>query len=62
MICVLASLVLFGRLGGIFASESFASTCDYSNHNQITSIKHNYSCPLGIELNSFNYVRLNKYN
>jgi hypothetical protein len=57
---VVFSLVLFGRLAGMFATESFAGTCDHKDQNLSTSIKTENTCPLGIDLNPLNYIRFHK--
>ncbi|CAF1307771.1 unnamed protein product [Rotaria sordida] len=53
-ICTLVTLVLFGRLTGIFVTESFGDNCDYQHQNSIASIENNNTYPQVIELNMLN--------
>ncbi|CAF1376631.1 unnamed protein product [Rotaria sordida] len=53
-ICFLMSLILFGRLTGIFATKSFGDNCDYQHQNSIGPIKNNNTYSPVIELNLFN--------
>jgi hypothetical protein len=57
---LIATLIFFGQVTALFATESFADTCSYQNQNSFDSIKNNITCPLGIELNSANFVHLHK--
>lgn len=59
-ICALAQQVFFGRLMGLFAIKSFASSCHYQQQNSNISNVNNYICPLGVEPNPFNYPQLHK--
>ncbi|CAF3961539.1 unnamed protein product [Rotaria sp. Silwood1] len=53
-ICILANIILFGRLTGIFATESFGDACDYQHQNLIAPIKNNNTYSQGTELITFN--------
>ncbi|CAF5024576.1 unnamed protein product [Rotaria sp. Silwood1] len=55
-VCILASLVLFGRVTGLFAIQSFGDNCYDQRQNSIIAIKNNNTYPEGIELNIFNNV------
>jgi len=57
---VVLSLVFFGQLAGMFATESVAGSCDRKDQNLSTSIKTENTCPLGIDLNPMNYIRFHK--
>lgn len=57
-------IVLFSRLSGTFAMESFANTCRQQQNLQqdsISPIKKNISCPLGIDLNSINFDYMHRW-
>jgi hypothetical protein len=51
---IIANLVLVAQLAGLFINQSFSGSCYLDQQDS-------YKCPLGIELNSFNYVRLHRY-
>ncbi|CAF1318246.1 unnamed protein product [Rotaria sordida] len=53
-ICNLIHLLLFGRLTGLFATESFGDNCDYRHQNTIGPTKNNNTYSQVIELNRFN--------
>lgn len=56
-----AGIVLFGRLSGAFAMESFANTCRrQQQQNFINTMKYNVTCPLGIILNPVNFNHMHK--
>ncbi|CAF3937993.1 unnamed protein product, partial [Adineta steineri] len=57
---VLANVILFGRITGLFATTSFAVDCDNQYQNLESTIINNTVCPFGIDLNALNYDRLNK--
>jgi hypothetical protein len=57
---LIATLIIFGQMTGLFAMESFSDSCSPQQQNTIDTIKNNISCPLGIELNPFNFVHLHK--
>jgi hypothetical protein len=59
-LCILANSVISGRLTGLFAMKSFGNNCDYQNEKSNIVNTSNYNCPLGIEVNPFNYDRLHK--
>ncbi|CAF1514394.1 unnamed protein product [Adineta ricciae] len=56
-ICYSAYLILFGRITGVFAMQSFGGHC---NQKQKNISSNNPNCPLGIELNLGNFSRLHK--
>ncbi|CAF0997871.1 unnamed protein product [Adineta steineri] len=58
--CILANVILFGRITGLFATTSFAVDCDDHYENFTSAIINNSVCPLGINLNPLNYDRLHK--
>jgi hypothetical protein len=60
IVCVLTNVFLFGRVTGIFAVESFGGNCDYKQQGATGTNTNNNTCPLGIELNPFNYLRFQK--
>ncbi|CAF3296104.1 unnamed protein product [Rotaria sp. Silwood2] len=53
-ICIVANLVFFGRLTGIFVTESFGDNCDHQYQNSTASIKNYDAYPQAIKLNIFN--------
>jgi hypothetical protein len=53
-------MIVFGRVTGIFAVHSFGGTCEQRQQYSMTPSGKNYTCPLGIDLNSFNYARFHK--
>jgi hypothetical protein len=57
---VIFSLVVFGQLTGMFATQSFSGSCDHKEQNRSTSIKIENTCPLGIDLNPLNFIRFHK--
>ncbi|CAF1432493.1 unnamed protein product [Adineta steineri] len=57
-VCVLANVILFGRITGLFATTSFAVDCNNQYQNLTSTIIKNSVCPLGIDLNPLNYDRL----
>ncbi|CAF3995308.1 unnamed protein product, partial [Adineta steineri] len=59
-VSVLANIILFGRITGLFATTSFAVDCDNQYQNLESGIINNTICPFGIDLNPLNYDRLNK--
>ncbi|UJR13037.1 hypothetical protein I4U23_000063 [Adineta vaga] len=58
--CLAARLVLFGRVAGAFASDVSPDGCHLQQQKLSITDSRNNGCPWGIELNSFNYARLNK--
>jgi ABC-type transporter Mla maintaining outer membrane lipid asymmetry permease subunit MlaE len=58
--CIIGALVLFGKVTGMFAAESFAENCSGQHQNSFDTVKNNITCPLGIELNPFNFIDLHK--
>ncbi|CAF4444040.1 unnamed protein product, partial [Adineta steineri] len=60
VICILANVILFARITGLFATRSFALDCHNQYKNIESSIINNSQCPFGIDLNSLNYDRLHK--
>ncbi|CAF0891101.1 unnamed protein product [Adineta steineri] len=61
VICILANVILFARITGLFATRSFALDCHNQYKNIESSIINNSICPFGIDLNSLNYDRLHKF-
>jgi hypothetical protein len=59
-VCILTNLFLFGRVTGIFVVESFGGNCDHKQQGSTGKNTNNNICPLGIELNPFNYIRFQK--
>jgi hypothetical protein len=59
-LCLVFSIVLFGRVTGLFAIESFANNCAQQQQNSMDTIRSNITCPLGIELNPDNFLHLYK--
>ncbi|CAF0775086.1 unnamed protein product [Adineta steineri] len=59
-VSVLANIILFGRITGLFATTSFAVDCDNQYQNLESGIINNTICPFGIDLNPLNYDRLHK--
>ncbi|CAF1438405.1 unnamed protein product, partial [Adineta steineri] len=59
-ICFLATIILFGRITGLFATTSFAVDCNNQYRNLTSTIINNSGCPFGIDLNPLNYDRLHK--
>ncbi|CAF0776180.1 unnamed protein product [Adineta steineri] len=57
---VLANVILFSRITGLFATTSFAVDCDNQYQNIASTIINNSICPFGIDLNPINYDRLYK--
>ncbi|CAF4069513.1 unnamed protein product, partial [Adineta steineri] len=57
---VLANVILFGRIMGLFTTTSFAVDCDNQYKNLESGIINNTLCPLGIDLDPLNYDRLHK--
>ncbi|CAF0847127.1 unnamed protein product [Adineta steineri] len=58
--CIVTNQILFGRITGIFAQQSFAADC---HDQQLQFISRNINksvCPLGIELSLSNDVQLHK--
>ncbi|CAF1435722.1 unnamed protein product, partial [Adineta steineri] len=58
--CLLAKVILFGQITGLFATTSFSVDCDNQYQNLASTIINNTVCPLGIDLNPLNYDRLQK--
>ena len=58
--CMIAILFFFGRLTGLFADESSAAICASQYRNSVNGIFNNFTCPFGIDLNSFNFPRLHR--
>ncbi|CAF1214555.1 unnamed protein product [Adineta steineri] len=58
--CLLADIILFGRITGLFAATSFAVDCHNQYENSLSKIINSSVCPLGIDLNPLNYDRLHK--
>ncbi|CAF0731721.1 unnamed protein product [Adineta steineri] len=58
--CLLADIILFGRITGLFAATSFAVDCHNQYKNSLSKIINNSVCPFGIDLNPLNYDRLHK--
>jgi hypothetical protein len=58
-ICMVANVVLFGQITGAFATESFSGYCHLhqQQNSSMTSVE-NKICPMGIELNPYNYDKL----
>ncbi|CAF4271468.1 unnamed protein product, partial [Adineta steineri] len=56
--CLLAKVILFGQITGLFATTSFSVDCDNQYKNLASTIINNTVCPLGIDLNPLNYDRL----
>ncbi|CAF1055844.1 unnamed protein product [Adineta steineri] len=56
----LATVILFGRITGLFATTQFAVDCDNQYQNSVSTIINNTVCPFGIDLNPLNYDRLHK--
>ncbi len=57
---VIATIIVFGKVTGSFASESFVGNCPGQDQYAIDTIKKNITCPLGIELNPSNFAHLHK--
>ncbi|CAF1559810.1 unnamed protein product, partial [Adineta steineri] len=60
VVCILANVILFGRMTGLFATTSFAVDCHNQYENSVSTIINNSVCPFGIDLNPLNYDRLHK--
>ncbi|CAF1285349.1 unnamed protein product [Adineta steineri] len=60
IVCALTTIILFGRITGLFATKSFSVDCHNQYENFVSTIINNSVCPFGIDLNSFNYDRLHK--
>ncbi|CAF1495581.1 unnamed protein product, partial [Adineta steineri] len=60
VVCVLANVILFGRITGLFATTSFAVDCHSQYENSVSTIINNSVCPFGIDINPLNYDRLYK--
>ncbi|CAF4134768.1 unnamed protein product, partial [Adineta steineri] len=58
--CLLAKVILFGQIAGLFVTTSFSVDCDNQYQNLASTIINNTVCPLGIDLNPLNYDRLQK--
>ncbi|CAF1262542.1 unnamed protein product [Rotaria sordida] len=58
--CISANLILFGKLTGLFAIESFGDNCDHQHRNSIAPITHNNTYSQDIELNIFNNASSHK--
>ncbi|CAF0994260.1 unnamed protein product [Rotaria sordida] len=57
---ILTSLVLYGRLSGLFAVESFSNNCDHQKRKSIGPIKDNKTYFSGIKLRVLNNILSNK--
>ncbi len=57
---IIGTLIFFGKVTALFASQSFAGNCPDQHQNAIGTIKENSTCPLGIELNPSNFAHLHK--
>ena len=53
---MVANNVLFGRVTGLFAVESFGGDCQHENQSSMIPFKDNKTCPLGTESNPSKYV------
>ncbi|CAF3813018.1 unnamed protein product, partial [Adineta steineri] len=60
IVCALTTLILFGRITGLFATTSFSIDCHNQYQNLTSTIINNSVCPFGIDLNPLNYDRLHK--
>ncbi|CAF4589911.1 unnamed protein product, partial [Rotaria sp. Silwood2] len=60
VVCGLVSLVLFGRITGLFVIKSFGDNCVDQHQNLIVSINNNSTYPQGIELNTFSNTSSHK--
>ncbi|CAF1396036.1 unnamed protein product [Adineta steineri] len=58
--CILANVILFGRITGLFATTSFTVDCHNQYENSVSTIINNTICPFGTDLNPLNYDRLHK--
>ncbi|CAF1564085.1 unnamed protein product, partial [Adineta steineri] len=58
--CFLVTLVLFGRVTGMFATHSFTVSCEQQYIDTLGFNQNQSGCPLGITLNSQNYDRFFK--
>ncbi|CAF1012520.1 unnamed protein product [Adineta steineri] len=58
--CLLANVILFGRITGLFATTSFSVDCDNQYKNLTSTIINSSVCSLDIDLNPLNYDRLHK--
>ncbi|CAF1156838.1 unnamed protein product, partial [Rotaria sordida] len=58
--CIIANLILFGRLTGLFVIESFGDNCDHQYRNSIAPIIHNNTYFQDIELRIFNHAPSHK--
>ena len=54
------NLVIIGRLTGSFAELSYITYCSNQQENVSITATSSNRCPLGIDLNSFNYDRLHR--
>ena len=52
MISFVAVLVLFGRLAGLFAMESFANDCHNQHKRSLDAMMDHIKCPPGINITS----------
>jgi hypothetical protein len=61
-LCYIAHIAIFGQATGIFAIQSFSENCQHRSQQKISlkATANNTGCPLGIELNSYNYSMLHK--
>ena len=53
-------IILFGQITNTFISQSFPGSRHYRSESSSIKI-HGNDCPLGIDLSSFNYDRMQKY-
>ncbi|CAF1410244.1 unnamed protein product [Adineta steineri] len=60
VVYALTTIILFGRITGLFATKSFSVDCHNQYENFVSTIINNSVCPFGIDLNPFNYDRLHK--
>ncbi|CAF0906238.1 unnamed protein product [Adineta steineri] len=60
VVCALATIILFGRITGLFATTQFAVDCDNQYQNSVSAVINNTACPFGIDLNPLNYDRIHK--
>ena len=58
---LVAGIVLFSRVSGLFAMESFADTCRRQQQASVHVNQKNITCPLGVHLNPINFDHLHKY-
>ncbi|CAF1513561.1 unnamed protein product [Adineta ricciae] len=57
---LIANLIIFGQITGLFAMKSFTVSCNESHQINKTLVQNNDKCPLGIGQNSITSIQLSR--